>query len=73
MPRIVDAPSSTKNREGQRNTEMHQSKKGNQWCFGMKEYIGDGSRAKLIHSVSAIAANVRDCRLLLDLLQVNET
>ena len=37
---IIDAPSSTKNRRGERDPEMHQTKKGNQWYFGMKAHIG---------------------------------
>ena len=39
---IIDAPSSTKNRRGERDPEMHQTKKGNQWYFGMKAHIGGG-------------------------------
>lgn len=70
---IIDAPSSTKNREGQRDPEMHQTKKGNQWYFGMKAHIGVDSRTKLIHSVAATAANVHDSQLLSDLLHGGET
>jgi len=70
---IIDAPSSTKNREGKRDPEMHQTKKGNQWYFGMKAHIGVDSQSKLIHSVAATAANVHDSQLLADLLHGEET
>ena len=50
---VIDAPSSTKNKDGQRDPEMHQTKKGNQWYFGMKGHIGMDSQSKLIHSVAA--------------------
>jgi len=55
---IISAPSSTKNRQKERDPEMHQTKKGNQWYFGMKAHIGVDSQTKLIHSVAATAANV---------------
>jgi len=70
---IIDAPSSTKNKEGKRDPEMHQTKKGNQWYFGMKGHIGVDSQSKLIHSVAATAANVHDSQLLGDLLHGEET
>ena len=44
---IIDAPSSTKNKDGERDPEMHQTKKGNQWYFGMKGHIGVDSQTKL--------------------------
>ena len=50
---ILHAPSSTKNREQQRDPEMHQTKKGNQWYFGMKAHVGVDSKTKIIHSVVA--------------------
>jgi transposase, IS5 family len=52
---IIAAPSSTKNRMKARVPEMHQTKKGNQWYFGMKAHLGVDSRTKLIHSVAATA------------------
>lgn len=52
---IINAPSSTKNRRNARDPEMRQTKKGNQWYFGMKADIGVDSRTKLIHSVAATA------------------
>ena len=57
---IIEAPSSTKNRTGQRDPEMHQTKKGNQWHFGMKLHIGVDAKTGLVHSLSATSANVHD-------------
>ena len=54
-------------------SEMHQTKKGNDWHFGMKAHIGVDSRHKLIHSVAATAANVHDSHLLPALLHGGET
>jgi IS5 family transposase len=70
---IISAPSSTKNREKQRDPEMHQTKKGNQWYFGMKAHIGVDSKTKLMHAVVATAANVHDSQVLPDLLHGDET
>ena len=70
---IISAPSSTKNRQKERDPEMHQTKKGNQWYFGMKAHIGVDSRTKLIHSVAATAANVHDSQVLPQLLHGQET
>ena len=70
---IIDAPSSTKNRKKERDPEMHQTRKGQQWYFGMKAHIGVDSRSKLIHSVVATPANVHDSRVLRDLLHGEET
>ena len=57
---IIEAPSSTKNRSGERDPEMHQTKRGNQWHFGMKVHIGIDSETGLVHSMSTTAANVHD-------------
>lgn len=57
---IIAAPSSTKNAEGQRDPEMHQTRKGNQWYFGMKAHIGVDAQSGLVHRVSATAAHVSD-------------
>jgi IS5 family transposase len=57
---IINAPSSTKNQEGERDPEMKQTQKGNQWYFGMKAHLGVDSKTKLIHAVAASAANVHD-------------
>jgi IS5 family transposase len=70
---IIDAPTSTKNLRKERDPEMHQTKKGQQWYFGMKAHIGVDSRTKLIHSVAATSANVHDSQVLPDLLHGNET
>ena len=70
---IIDAPSSTKNRKKERDPEMHSTRKGRQWYFGMKAHIGVDSRSKLIHSVVATPANVHDSRVLPDLLHGDET
>jgi IS5 family transposase len=57
---IIAAPSSTKNKDGKRDPEMHQTKKGNQWHFGMKAHIGVDAESGLVHSVIGTAANVND-------------
>jgi transposase, IS5 family len=70
---IINAPSSTKNKDRSRDPEMHQTKKGNQWYFGMKAHIGTDSKTKLIHSVVATPANTADSEVLADLLHGEET
>jgi IS5 family transposase len=70
---IISAPSSTKNATGTRDPEMRQTRKGNQWYFGMKAHIGVDSATKVIHTVVATAANVADGTILPDLLHGNET
>lgn len=70
---IINAPSSTKNQSGERDPEMKQTKKGNQWYFGMKAHIGVDSKTKLIHSVVATPANVHDSQALAHLLHGAET
>lgn len=57
---IIEAPSSTKNKAGERDPEMHQTKKGNQWHFGMKAHIGVDARTGLTHSFTTTAANEHD-------------
>ena len=57
---IIAAPSSTKNATGTRDPEMHQTKKGNQWYFGMKAHAGVDAGTGYVHSVTATAANVHD-------------
>ncbi len=57
---IIAAPTSTKNKEGKRDPEMHQVKKGNAWHFGMKMHIGVDDELGLVHSVTGTAANVHD-------------
>lgn len=70
---IIDAPTSTKNKDKARDPDMHQTRKGNQWYFGMKTHIGVDNQTKLIHSVAVTAANVHDSQLLGDLLHGDET
>ncbi len=57
---IIAAPSSTKNATGTRDPEMHQTRKGNQWYFGMKAHVGVDAGTGYAHSVTATAANVHD-------------
>ena len=57
---IIAAPSSTKNAAGARDPEMHQTKKGNQWYFGMKAHIGVDAGTGYVHSVTVTAANIHD-------------
>jgi IS5 family transposase len=57
---IISAPTSTKNNSGQRDPEMHQTKKGNQWHFGMKMHVGVDESCGLIHSIATTAANEHD-------------
>ena len=57
---LIAAPSSTKNNTGERDPEMHQTKKGNQWHFGMKAHIGVDAESGLVHTVIGTAANVND-------------
>ena len=70
---IIAAPSSTKNKDKARDPEMHQTKKGNQWHFGMKAHIGVDSASGLVHSASVTAANVHDSQQLPHLLHGQET
>jgi IS5 family transposase len=70
---IISAPSSTTNKDGKRDPEMHQTAKGNQWHFGMKAHFGVDSKTKMIHTVLASAANVADRDALPYLLHGNET
>jgi len=69
---IIHAPSSTKNEAQARDPDMHQTKKGNQWYFGMKAHFGVDKRSKVIHAVVATAANVHDSAVLGDLLHGEE-
>jgi IS5 family transposase len=57
---IINAPSSTKNAEHKRDEDMHQTKKGNEWYFGMKAHIGVDAESGLVHSLTTTAANVAD-------------
>jgi len=57
---IISAPSSTKNRERKRDPEMHQTRKGRQWYFGMKLHTGTDARTGLVHSLHTTAAHISD-------------
>jgi IS5 family transposase len=69
---IIAAPSSTKNSTGERDTEMHQTKKGNQWHFGMKAHIAVDAESGLVHTVTSTAANKADVEQVADLLHGKE-
>jgi len=69
---LIAAPPSTKNQEKKRDPEMHQTKKGNQWYFGMKAHIGADRDSKLVPTVVATAANVADITKTAELLHGQE-
>ena len=69
---LIEAPSSTKNRERQRDPDAHQTKKGNQWHFGYKAHIGVDKDSGLVHSVKVTAANVSDVATTPELLTGEE-
>src|SRR6266567_2150556 len=69
---IIHAPSSTKNEKKERDPEMHQTRKGNQWYFGAKAHIGVDSREGVVHSVCTSAASVSDVHMLPNLLHGEE-
>src|SRR5215469_14672772 len=69
---IIHAPSSTKNRNGERDPERHQTRKGKQWYFGLKAHIGVDSKQGHVHSVCTSAASVADMHMLPDLLHGEE-
>jgi IS5 family transposase len=69
---IIAAPSSTKNEKKERDPEMHQTKKGNQYYFGAKAHIGVDSKEGVVHSVCTSAASVSDVHMLPDLLHGEE-
>jgi len=76
--KVVDAPlisarGSTKNNTGTRDPQMHQTKKGNQWHFGMKAHIGVDAESGLVHPVTGTAANVHDMVQANELLHGQET
>ena len=69
---IIDAPSSTKNKQKQRDPEMHQTRKGKQWYFGMKMHTGTDADSGLVHTICATPANVADINVLGELLHGGE-
>jgi IS5 family transposase len=70
---LIAAPSSTKNKQAERDPEMHQTKKGNQWYYGMKVHLGVDAESSLIHSVETTAANVHDLTPAAELLHGEES
>lgn len=70
---LIAAPASTKNQRKERDREMHQTRKGNQWYFGMKAHIGADRASKLVHTVVVTAANVADVTQTAELLHGEET
>jgi IS5 family transposase len=70
---LIAAPPSTKNKDGKRDPEMHQSKKGNDWHFGMKAHIGVNAASGLVHTVVGTAGNVSDVTLAHALLHGEES
>jgi IS5 family transposase len=70
---LLAAPPSTKNQEKKRDPEMHQTRKGNQWYFGMKAHIGADRDSKLVHTLVVTAANVADVTQTAELLHGEET
>ena len=69
---IIAAPSSTKNAQGERDPEMHQTKKGNQWHFGMKAHIAVDAKSGLVHTVTTTPANESDVEQIADPLHGKE-
>ena len=69
---VVNTPSSTKNASGKRDSELHQTKKGNQWYFGMKAHTGTDAEHGLVHTVVCTAANVHDATVVGKLLYGRE-
>ena len=70
---IIAAPSSTKNRERQRDPDAHSVKKGNNWYFGYKAHIGADKDTGLVHSIEVTAANAHDITIVPKLLTKEET
>lgn len=70
---IIDAPSSTKNKAGERDPDMSSTKKGNDWHFGMKAHIGVDAESGIVHSLDTTTAKVHDSQVWGDLLHGDET
>ena len=70
---IIAAPPSTKNKSKARNPEMHQTKKGNQWYFGMKAHIGVDVASGVVHTVVGTAANEADINQMAAVLHGQES
>ena len=70
---IINSPPSTKNQARKRDPEMKQTRKGNQWYFGMKAHVGTESKRGLVHSIVVTNAGVHDSQVMDDLLHGEET
>ncbi len=70
---LIAAPPSTKNKDGKRDPDMHQSKKGKQWYFGMKAHIGVDAQSGLVHTVIGTAGHISDVTQAQALLHGDET
>jgi len=70
---LIAASPSTKNKSGKRDPDMSQTKKGNQWYFGMKAHIGVDARSGLVHTVKTTTAKVHDAKLTDDLIREDDT
>ncbi len=70
---LIAASPSTKNRDGKRDPDMSQSKKGNQWYFGMKAHIGVDARSGLVHTVKTTTGKVHDAKLTGDLIRPDDS
>jgi IS5 family transposase len=69
---IINAPSSTKNAENKRDPEMHQTRKGKQWYFGMKVHTGTDADSGIVHTIQGTAANMADVSVMGELLHGQE-
>ena len=69
---IINAPSSTKNQDKKRDPDMHSTKKGNQYYFGMKIHVGVDSESRTVHSLVTTPANVHDSKMVEDILHGEE-
>jgi len=69
---LISAPSSTKNQSGERDPEMHQTKKGNQWYFGMKAHIGVDAKSGLVHTAGVTTGKVHDAKVMDNLIREND-
>jgi IS5 family transposase len=73
MRRLIAASPSTKNKAGQRDPQMHSSKKGNQWYFGMKTHVGVDARSGLVHTAGVTSGNVHDAKVMDHLIRDDDT
>ena len=73
VPTIINAPSSTKNAEKARDPEMHQTKKGNEWRFGLKAHVGVDAGTGTVVAVEATSANEHDIVVTHKLLREDDT